>query len=223
MPRIPAVLVVAALLITGCQQPAVKTGAQEAPSDDFSMCLKKARAAAGSEGIGKAKVIQNENDPLYDLKLKDATYAKPKEAEAALRYAIARRPCLARHIERLGEIDTELAVLRSEAAAASDQDMIDLAAGAITWGELNRRERKRSKQVRSMVDDISQRVSARSGQQQPAETKADQQAEQQRQQKVNQALQSWTNKQLAINAMRPESSTVTDCVMSDSRITCRSR
>lgn len=225
-----AALVVAAFLTAGCQQEMLTQRAQEkqALRTDAAQqlgalrgCLKKARKTSGAQKIGEAKLIQSDSDPLYNRKLDDPTYAKAEEAEAALRYAIARRPCLGRHIENLSRLDIELAVLRSQAAAASDQDMIDLAAGAITWGKLNLREQQRSEKVRKRVQEITQRIRKEQGQKMEAATTVDQQAQVQRQQQTNRSLQSWTNTQRVINSLRPETTTITDCVMRDNQITCR--
>jgi hypothetical protein len=218
-----AALVVVAFLVAGCQQTTVKKEAKGERSTDFATCLAKARAEAGSEAIGKSKVIQGKDDLAYEQKLNDASYATPEEAAAALRYAVARRPCLARHIESLGQVDSELAALRSDAAAASDQDMIDLAAGGITWGELNRREQDRSRQMRSMVEDITQRIETVPRDQPSAKQQTDQREEHEHQQQINRSFQAWNNKQQAINAMLPEATKIMECVMSNGRITCQSR
>ena len=230
MPFLLAALVVAAFLAKGCQQEMLTQRAQEKQAlrtdaaqqlDALKGCLKQARKTSGAQKIGGAKMIQSDSDPLYNRKLDDPSFAKPEEAEAALQYAIARRPCLGRHIENLSRLDIELAVLRSQAAAASDQDLIDLAAGAITWGELNLREQRRSEKARERVREITQRIRMEQGQKMKAETTVDQRAQLQRQQQANRSLQSWANTQRVINSLRPNTTTITDCVMRDNQITCR--
>lgn len=144
----------------------------------FKACLKQAKIGAGSEEIGKTKIIQNGADPQYSQKLNDPTYATPEEAEAALRYAVARRPFLGTHIQNLSRMDNELGLSRSEAAAASDRDLMELAKGSLTWGELNGREQERGKKIRKKVQAINQRIDPRLSQQNQVETQARGQARQ---------------------------------------------
>jgi hypothetical protein len=177
------------MLTQGAQEKqAIRTDAAQ-QLDALKACLKKARRTSGAQKIGEAKMIQSDSDPLYNRKLDDPTHATPEEAEAALQYAIDRRPCLGGHIENLSRLDIELAVLRSQAAAASDQEMIDLAAGAITWGQLNLREQQRSEKAHQRVEEITQRIRMQQGEKMKAEETVDQQAQLQRQQQANRWLQ----------------------------------
>jgi hypothetical protein len=76
--------------------------------------------------------------------------------------------------------------------------MIDLAAGAITWGQLNLREQQRSEKARQRFEKITQRIRMQQGERMKAEETVDQQAQLQRQQQANRSLQSWTNTQRVI-------------------------
>jgi hypothetical protein len=183
----------------------------------FRACLKQAKTKAGSTEIGEAKIIQGEADPRYTQKLNDPNRATPEEARAALEFSVARRPCLTGHIENLSRFDVQLGLLRSEAAAASDKDLLDLASGQITWGQLNRREQERGEELRRDVQTITQRMVAGQGNQ----TETDTQLAQQQQTAINQQLRGWYDTQSLVNAELAQSASIVECLVRDNKTICR--